>query len=236
VPALFPKWMNALPTLGAVIGLGGVVSVVAGVTYYFTPKYWEVGYMPDQSTLESPQTGFNHQIHAGKLGLDCRYCHTHVEESRHSNIPAVATCYGCHSEGKLNTEIVPDTKINFIRKAYAEDKSIPWTEIHILPDYVNFPHHVHVNAGVSCFSCHGQIAGMPVVHQAQSLAMKWCLDCHRDPEPNLVPTDQVTNLPWVESEWFVKDVADRAHEGVTPESLMGQLFRAPPQNCAACHY
>lgn len=231
MPSLFPRWMNALPTIAALGASGGFVTVVAGVTYYFTPEFWEVGYMPEQ-----PGSGFNHQIHAGKLGLDCRYCHTHVEESTHSNVPAVNTCYGCHSEAKLNTEIVPDEKVEFIREAYANDESIPWTKVHILPDYVNFPHHVHVKAGVSCYSCHGQIAGMPVVYQAESLSMGWCLDCHRNPEDNLVPPSEVTNLPWVEQNWFDTPVADRAHAGVTPEDLVQSLFRAPPEHCAACHY
>jgi len=231
VPSLFPRWMNALPTVAALGASGGFVGVVAGVTYYFTPEFWEVGYMPEQ-----PGSGFNHQIHAGKLGLDCRYCHTHVEESTHSNVPAVNTCYGCHSEAKLSTEVVPDEKVEFIREAYANDASIPWTKVHILPDYVNFPHHVHVKAGVSCYSCHGQIAGMPVVYQAEPLSMSWCLDCHRNPEDNLVPRDEVTNLPWVESQWFDTPVADRSHAGVTPEDLVQSLFRAPPEHCAACHY
>jgi hypothetical protein len=228
--------MNALPTLGAALGMGGAVSVVGGVTYYFTPKFWEVGYMPTQ-----PGWGFNHQLHAGTLGIDCRYCHTHVEDGYHSNVPNVSTCMGCHSEGKLNPAAVTagdkiDEKVAFIREAYAEDRAIPWVKIHMLPDYVKFPHHVHVKAGISCYSCHGQIAGMPVVYQAESLSMGWCLSCHREPQASLVPPEKVTDLVWVEEEWMAKAPKDRAHAGLKPEDLVQSLFRSPPEHCAACHY
>lgn len=229
---MFPKWMNALPTIAFAVVNGGVIMVIAGMWYYATPKFWEVGYMPEQ-----PGSGFNHQIHAGKLGMDCRYCHTHVEESWHSNVPAVTTCMGCHSEGKLGPKAsATDAKVQFIRDAYEQDKAIEWRRIHLLPDYANFPHNVHVGAGVSCYSCHGQIAGMPVVAQAEPLSMGWCLDCHRNPEENLVPKDRVTDLYWVEHEWMSKSVEDRAVNGVTPEQLLDSLMRNPPEHCAACHF
>ena len=240
---IFPKWMNALPTLAFFVVHGFVILVIAGVWYYATPKFWEVGYMPEQ-----PSTGFNHQIHAGKLGLDCRYCHTHVEESWHANVPAVSTCMGCHAENKLNVELssATDEKVQFIRDAYATDTPIEWRNVHVVPDYANFPHNAHVNAGVSCFSCHGQIQAMPVVVQEESLSMGWCLDCHRNPEDNLVPKDKVTDLFWVQNEWFNKvgdngaleprPTADRVHEGQTPQELTATLKRNPPQHCAACHF
>jgi len=223
--------MNAVPTVGAVVGLGVFVGVVGAVTYYFTPNYWEVGYQPKQ-----PGTGFNHRIHAGKLGMDCRYCHSNVERSKTANIPTVSVCYGCHQEGHVSLNIVPDEKVQFVREAYAGDKSIPWINIHVLPDYVQFPHHAHIQAGVSCYSCHGQIMGMTVVHQAKSLSMKFCLDCHRNPADNLVPQDKITDLQWVEQDWFATDPAKRAHNGMTPELLAQTLKRDPPQNCSACHY
>ncbi|MEM7621677.1 MAG: cytochrome c3 family protein [Planctomycetota bacterium] len=229
MPGLFPKWMNALPTLGAIAGGGAAVTVVAGTWYWGTPDFWEVGYMPEQ-----PGAGFNHQLHAGELGIDCRYCHTHVEESAHSNVPSVATCMGCHSENKLAGW--EDHDVEWVRAAYVEDSSIEWRRVHLVPDYAHFPHHVHVAAGVSCYSCHGQIAGMPVVYQAESLSMGWCLDCHRNPEENLVPPEQVTNLIWVENEWFSKPVEERTHLGLTPEALVDSLRNNPPEHCAACHY
>ena len=226
---LFPKWMNALPTLGAIAAVGGLVAVVTGFTYYATPEFWEVGYMPEQ-----PGGGFNHQLHAGQLGMDCLYCHTHIDESPEANIPNVATCMGCHAEDRLSNWQYHD--VGFVREAYAKDEPIPWARVHKLPDYVrNFPHHVHLKAGVSCFSCHGQIMGMPVVFQAHSLSMSWCLDCHRNPLPHLVPPDKVTDLAWVQ-----EHLAERAKDGTTgvatAEALIESLHRAPPQTCFSCHH
>lgn len=226
---LFPKWFNAIPTIGAMAAGGGGAAVVAGYFYYFTPEYWEVGYMPNQ-----PGAGFNHQIHAGKLGIDCRYCHTNVEKSPEANIPHVAVCYGCHAENRLGTLFDPQEQVEFVRTAYANDEPIPWVRIHKLPDYVrNFPHHVHVKAGVSCYSCHGQIAAMPVVYQAEGLSMNWCLECHRAPEESLVPPDKVTDLIWVEQEMQAR----RAGGGeVDTRALLTSLREAPPENCGACHH
>lgn len=227
---LFPKWFNAIPTLGAVAGMGGATVAVGAVWYYFTPAYWEVGYMPEQ-----PGGGFNHQLHAGRLGLDCRYCHTKVEESPEANVPNIATCYGCHKENFLAAQFDPGVeKVGFVREAYESDASIEWRRVHKLPDYVrNFPHHVHVKAGVSCFSCHGQIIGMPVVYQAESLSMAWCLDCHRNPEDHLVPPDKVTQLVWVQSELAARK---RGSSQVNVDSLIESLRKAPPENCGACHH
>jgi hypothetical protein len=234
VSTIFPRWTNHLPTALAVGGLGGFVGVVGLVWYYVTPKYFEVGYMPTQ-----PSTGFSHQIHAGKLGIDCRYCHSHVEESPEANIPTVSTCYGCHAENHVNATIVPDAKVAFIRRAYEADESIAWRRVHKLPDFVrNFPHNVHVNAGVSCFSCHGMIPRQPVVHQIQPLSMGWCLDCHRNPAPHLVPRERVTDLFWVQEQLEGGNTRTAASPG--GEALLQALQASPlhvaPDNCGACHY
>lgn len=233
---IFPKWLNVLPTVAAVGGLLAATSVVGGFWYFATPKFFKVGYMPKQ-----PGGGFNHQIHAGQLGIDCRYCHTKVEQSPEANIPNVATCYGCHADqrlAKLATNETHKTRTQFVRDAYAADKPIEWRRVHKVPDYVrNFPHNVHLNAGVSCYSCHGQITGMPVVYEVQPLSMSWCLDCHRNPAPNLVPKDMVTKLQWVETE-----LKQRTEKGDTNESspearrLLENIHTKPPQNCGACHY
>ncbi|HED54716.1 MAG TPA: cytochrome C, partial [Phycisphaerales bacterium] len=123
--------------------------------------------------------------------------------------------------------------------AYAADESIPWRRVHKLPDYVgNFPHHMHLKAGVSCYSCHGQVRGMPVVFQAEGLGMGWCLDCHRNVEKNIVGPSKVTDLVWVEDH-----LAERAagKDNATPEAqqIIDRIKNGPdgtgPQNCGACH-
>jgi hypothetical protein len=241
VSTVFPKWTNQLPPMLAAGSLGGLCAVIGIVWYFFTPKYWEVGYMPTQ-----PGGGFTHLIHAGKLGIDCRYCHSHVEESAEANIPTVSTCIGCHGANKLALSTDSSTphyvKTQFIREAWAKDESIQWRRIHKLPDYVrNFPHNVHLNAGVSCYTCHGMIAREEVVHQAKSLSMSWCLDCHRNPTPNLVPRDKVTDLFWVEQQMATEgNPATPLLGSPGGKELLQQLSAKPlhllPENCGACHF
>lgn len=245
---IFGKWMNVLPTVGALAAVGGLCTVVGGFWYWATPKFWEVGYMPTQ-----PGGGFNHQLHAGKLGMDCRYCHTNVEKSPEANIPPVATCNGCHAENNVQLPEAQHLRTAFIREAYAKNESIPWRRVHKLPDYVrNFPHNAHVAAGVSCYQCHGQMTGQPVVNQVQPLSMAWCLECHRDtpvnPENRLVPPGKVTDLFWVQTHFNKMGLAPDPHgapedasgaapvEGFSAEALYNSLQLNPPTNCGACHY
>ncbi|MBX3388746.1 MAG: cytochrome c3 family protein [Phycisphaeraceae bacterium] len=229
---LFPKWFNAFPTAAAVAGAGLLATAIGGFWYYATPKFWVVGYQPIQ-----PVEAFSHQLHAGRLGMDCRYCHTKVEVSAEANVPNVATCYGCHAEQRLAAWRTQ--RVQLVREAYAKDQSIEWRRIHKLPDYVrNFPHNAHLAAGVSCFSCHGQITAMPVVHQVQPLSMSWCLDCHRDPDSRLVPKDRVTQLVWVEKFLENRGLGGGSSSTQQPTSgdVVHSLTRQPPQGCGACHY
>lgn len=233
---LFGRWMNTLPTLGAIGSVGGLCAIVGGFWYYATPKFFEVGYMPTQ-----PGFGFSHQLHAGKLGLDCRYCHTKVEKSAEANVPNVATCFGCHADNHVSLPDAQMARTQFVRDAFKADESIPWRRVHKLPDYVrNFPHNVHIRAGVSCYSCHGQMTSLPVVYQSQPLSMGWCLECHRqtpkEPDAVLVPRDKVTDLFWVENHF--KNNAETAppEQGFNASSVLQSLKLNPPQNCGACHY
>lgn len=228
--------------------LCALITVIGVVWYYFTPKFWRVGYMPTQ-----PASGFSHQIHAGKLGMDCRYCHSHIEESSEANIPSVSTCVGCHAEGHVDQVLyAKQANVQFIRDAWEKNESIPWRRVHKVPDYVrNFPHNIHLNAGVSCYSCHGNIMEQTVVHQVESLSMSWCLDCHRNPEPHLVPKDKVTDLYWVRNQFNATLGANTATTGNTAHgaidsgspggaALLKDLQKSDlhllPENCAACHY
>src|SRR5690349_13122688 len=131
---VFPKSANALP-LQIVLFLIVFGSVaMAAVTYYVTPKYTRVGYAPQQPVP------FEHSLHAGQLGIDCRYCHTNVEKSEHSNVPATATCMACHSIIKKDSPLLAP-----VRASYESGDPVPWVRIHKAPDYVYFNHSVHVN-------------------------------------------------------------------------------------------
>ena len=238
---VFPKWMNLLPKVALPLLLGGGATVAAGYLYYVDNKFWMVGYEPQQPV------DYSHQLHAGQLGIDCRYCHSHVEESFHANVPDTATCMNCHTGDDatdvsfLNSALWAKHKVNpnlaTVRSAHATGEPVQWRRVHKVPDYVHFPHAVHVNAGVSCYSCHGRVDQLAVVRQNESLAMGWCLDCHRNPEKNLIdnkgllgPAVQVTDLLNVASILADEGQAARGAE------LAKQKQLQPPQNCAACHY
>lgn len=222
---IFPKWTNQLPLkiVVALLLVGGVVT--AGITYYATPKYTRVGYQPKQPV------GFSHAIHSGQLGLDCRYCHSHVEESWHSNVPATATCYNCHGPDKGG--ILKDSpKLELVRESARTGKPIEWKQVHITPDYVFFNHAVHVNRGISCVECHGEVQKMDEVSHAKPLSMAFCLDCHRNPEEKVRPLDKITELDWVWSD-NPEDAAARQKEFGTQFVQDARIHAS--QNCSACH-
>lgn len=200
--------------------------IVAGVAYYATPKYTRVGYAPVQPVA------FSHEIHAGRIGLDCRYCHSQVGESPHANVPPTQTCMNCHGQQWGNIKST-SASLAPLRQAFAENRPVPWVKIHRVPDYAYFNHAVHVNRGVSCVSCHGKVNEMEVVYHNKPLSMAWCLECHRNPEPHLRPADQVTNLDWTPA-------TDPTFGGMgTREQFIDYLVNEAgikaPQNCSGCH-
>ena len=141
--------------------------------------------------LEQP-VPFSHQHHVAGLGLDCRYCHTSVENSWFAGIPPTKTCMNCHSEIWTNADILEP-----VRASYRNSTPIWWTKLHDLPDYVYFNHEIHVNKGIGCASCHGPVDEMPLTYAHASLQMEWCLDCHRNPAKNIRPVgDPIYNIGW----------------------------------------
>lgn len=243
MPQIFPRGANLVP-LKILLVLGALATGAFGaVWYYFTPKYTKVGYMPTQPVP------FSHKIHAGQLGLDCRYCHSFVENAAHSNIPATQVCMNCHSQvQKENPKLEP------VRRAWATGQPVPWVQIHKTPDHVYFNHSVHINRGVSCVSCHGRVDQMDVVSQEQPLSMAWCLDCHRAPETALRPLDKVTDLAWTPPTTGSEIAAllgvepkaldlkpDSKLSSVKAQEKIGTFLKnkrgvhAPDSNCAGCH-
>jgi hypothetical protein len=215
---IFPKSANALPLqilifLGI---LGGVAT--AGISYYATPKYTRVGYQPVQPVP------FEHSLHAGQLGIDCRYCHAGVEKSGTSSVPAAQTCMNCHSTIKTQSPL-----LEVVRQSYQTGDPVPWVKIHAVPDYVYFNHSVHVNRGVSCVECHGKVNEMKVVHQDQPHSMSWCLDCHRNPAARIRLPEDVYNLD-------SKRVIDQGPDGAkNAQALVDHWKLMPPTSCSGCH-
>ena len=215
MPAIFPKWTNRLPLILIFGGLLTTTSVIGGLWYYFTPKYTRVGYQPIQPV------GFPHSVHVDQLGLDCRYCHSAVEKSWFSNIPASSTCMNCH-----NQVLKDDPKLALVRESAATGKAIPWVQIHKTPDYVYFNHSVHVNRGVSCVKCHGEINKMDEVRHAKPLSMGFCLDCHRNPESQIRDPKDVYNLSL--------EIKPEVQEKMGKQFVHDWKVNSS-QNCSACH-
>jgi Cytochrome c7 and related cytochrome c len=132
---------------------------------------------------------FSHQHHVAGLGIDCRYCHTSVEKSSFAGIPPTKTCMNCHSQIWVGAPLLEP-----VRESFRSGKSLVWTRVNDLPDFVYFDHSIHINKGVGCNTCHGPVDRMPLMYNYASLQMEWCLDCHRDPAKNLRPRDQVFNM------------------------------------------
>lgn len=132
---------------------------------------------------------FSHQHHVAGLGIDCRYCHTSVEKSGFAGIPPTKTCMNCHSQIWTGAPLLEP-----VRESFRSGKSLVWTRVNDLPDFVYFDHSIHINKGVGCNTCHGPVDEMPLMFNYASLQMEWCLDCHRDPAKYLRPRDQVFNM------------------------------------------
>jgi MoCo/4Fe-4S cofactor protein with predicted Tat translocation signal len=134
---------------------------------------------------------FSHAHHVGSMGIDCRYCHTTVEESAFANIPPTKTCMNCHSQIWINAPILEP-----VRASFRENRPLEWWRVHDLPDFVYFNHSIHVAKGVGCATCHGPVDKMPLMYQENSLQMRWCLECHRNPAKYVRPKDQVFNMAY----------------------------------------
>ncbi len=183
---IFPIWFDDLVKLLGVGGAFGGVYLVVLVTFGFSPKTTDVGYQPTQPVP------YSHRLHAGELGLDCRYCHTGVEQTASASIPPTQTCMNCHEK------VRPDSvKLVAVRDSFASGRPVEWIRVHDLADFVYFNHRAHIHVGIGCVSCHGRVDKMETVYQAETLSMDFCLTCHRNPENHLRPRDKITDLAWV---------------------------------------
>jgi hypothetical protein len=170
---IFPRSLNKLPAVIAAAATFGVVALTGLIWYYFSPWYTLVGYSPRQPVP------YSHRLHAGQLGLDCRYCHANVERAPMAMVPPTETCMNCHQLVKTDSKLLEP-----IRNSWETHEPMQWIRVHKLPDYVYFDHSVHVTAGVGCAECHG-------------------LECHRDVRDKggdsafIRPVAQMTNMAFI---------------------------------------
>ncbi len=211
---LLPPWIDRARPLAGVLLVLAPVYLTFVVYYGGSPRTLAVGYQPVQPLP------YSHRLHAGDLGIDCRYCHNTVEVAADAAVPPTATCMNCHA-----TIATESAKLLLVRQSAASGASVHWQRVHDLPDYVYFNHSAHVARGVGCVSCHGRVDKMERVYQAEKLSMSWCLDCHRDPQGHLRPQQYITDMTWVPEE-------DPAELGAR---LMKENDIHPSTDCATCH-
>jgi hypothetical protein len=165
---------------------------------------------------------FSHQHHVGGLGIDCRYCHTSVEQSGFAGLPPTETCMTCHSQIWRDAPVLAP-----VRESWATGRPLHWQRVHDLPDYVYFNHSIHVQKGVACVVCHGRVDEMPLMWKTESLYMRWCLDCHEAPAKHLQPRSEVFVMK--------DDPGSSAARGLELAKAYGIRPPAQLEDCSTCH-
>jgi hypothetical protein len=205
-------------TISRVTIFGGLIlllAVVAGLT-----SINESPYITEVGVARTQPVPFSHKHHVGDDGIDCRYCHTSVEESSFAGIPPTKTCMNCH------TQIWPDSPIlEPVRESFRTGKSIQWTRVHNLPGFVYFNHSIHVHKGIGCVTCHGRVDKMPLMWRENTLYMDWCLECHRAPERFVRPREYVFSMEY-------QAPADQLALG---QKLVKEYRIQKLTSCSTCH-
>jgi len=215
---IFSPQINAVLRLTSLVGAAILIIGVTAVVQYD----WSA-WNSEEEIAPSQPVPFSHEHHVSGLGIDCRYCHTSVEVSSSAGIPSTHTCMSCHSQVWTESEMLAP-----IRKSYRTEQPIQWNRVYDLPDYVYFNHSIHVNKGVGCETCHGRVDQMPLIRKANSLYMKWCLDCHRSPEQYLRPPEHIYT--------FGYDLPDQKQRRVGQRLIEKLNINTKPlDDCSVCH-
>jgi hypothetical protein len=184
VPQIFHRSTNTVAWV-SLLGLPLLGAFVVWVCLIYTRSSYGTG----AGVARVQSVPFSHEHHVGVLGIDCRYCHTNVETSSYAGMPATKTCMNCHSQIWVGSSMTEP-----IRQSFSTNESLTWQRVYNMPGFVYFDHHIHVQKGMGCTSCHGRVDEMPFLRQEPSLLMEWCLDCHRDPAKNIRPREEVFNM------------------------------------------
>jgi len=172
--------------LAGVFALGGLAFVQGGA-----------GEGGGEAAVEAVQPiQFPHNQHAGsepgQNNMDCQFCHYSAERSVDAGIPPVSTCIGCH-QAVLGTTPAQQTEIAKIQEYVDHGEPIPWVRIYKISDHAHFPHMRHINAGLECQQCHGEVQNQTVLVERDPVwggdNMGWCVDCHRNPPEGLTAAD-----------------------------------------------
>jgi Cytochrome c7 and related cytochrome c len=235
MPQIFSRSANTLARASIFVVVLLASAAAAGLLQLQRSPYVTRQHMALQQPIP-----FSHQHHVSGLGIDCRYCHTSVEESSFAGIPPTKTCMNCHAQMWTNAAMLEP-----VRHSFYTGKSIQWARVHDLPDFVYFNHSIHVAKGVGCYSCHGPVDQMPLMYAENTLQMEWCLSCHRQPEKFLRPKDQIFNMKYEQpsSEHPVEVEVDGKKQSFTDQIALGNALKVKYHlrsvqditSCSTCH-
>ncbi len=215
MPQVFHPSMNTVSRVsifGAVFIVAAIFLILAMVVR--SPYVTNVGVALDQPVP------FSHEHHVGDAGIDCRYCHTSVEDGPNAGVPPTKTCMNCHSQLFVDSPMLAP-----VRQSFRDKRPLQWNRVHDLPDFAYFNHSIHVAKGIGCTTCHGQVDKMPLMARESSLHMQWCLDCHRDPAQFVRDRKDVFSV-----EWTPKSLTDEDRQ-----RLADEYHLQSKDSCYTCH-
>jgi len=198
--------------LGALVLVGALTWIVLAVN--------RSPYVTEAGVVRRQPVPFSHKHHVSAIGIDCRYCHTFVEEAAVAGLPPTKTCMNCHAQIWADSPMLEP-----VRASWRTDTSLAWVRVHDLPDFVYFDHSIHVQKGIGCVTCHGRVDEMPLMWRQHSLLMEWCLECHRAPERFVRPRAFVFSMDWQPAE-------DQLTLG---RKLVQEYHIAKLTSCSVCH-
>jgi hypothetical protein len=215
---IFHRSTNTISRLTIYLSL-----VIVAVLLTVTDGIQRSGYVTAANFVVAQPVQFSHKHHVLDDGIDCRYCHTSVEDSSFAGLPPTQTCMNCHSQLFADSPFLEP-----VRASFRSGQPIEWNRVHKLADYVYFNHSIHVAKGIGCATCHGQVDQMPLIRQVTSLQMEWCLDCHRAPEKYLRPKDKVFDMTY-------QTPANQLEAGLELKRQYHIRNAMDLTNCSTCH-
>lgn len=196
-----------------------VVGLVAGGALFGLYQFNTIPWVTRAFEVREQPVPFSHKHHNGEIGIDCRYCHTSVEDSAFAGIPPTQICMNCHAEIWKDAPMLEP-----VRASYRSGESLEWIRVHDLGDFAYFNHAAHLAKGVGCASCHGDVTKMNLTYSVSSLSMGWCLDCHRDPARAVRPKDKLFDTTWVADD-----------QRALGTKLVDEYHVEPRTDCSTCH-
>ena len=215
MPQIFHRSFNTISK----VSIFGAVFILAGAGWAYA-RYIRSSYATGVNVAREQPVPFSHRHHVSGLGIDCRYCHTSVEDSAFAGIPPTKTCMNCHSQIFANSPFLQP-----VRTSFTTNRPLHWTRVHDLPDFAYFNHSIHINKGVGCTTCHGPVDRMPLMWQEQSLQMEWCINCHRHPEDYVRPREAV----------FRTDYVPPSDQNALGRRLVAEYHIRKLTSCDTCH-